>query len=49
MQIHDNTQEGDTGKCTNVGGRRVVLFLILGKLSQNGMGLAHQILRQKIC
>lgn len=30
-------------------GGRVVLFAILGKQSQDGLGVAHQILKQKTC
>lgn len=40
-------QEGDTGKDALARGGRVVLFAILGKQSQDGLGLAHQILKQK--
>jgi len=48
-KYHGNTQEGNTGKYNTVGRGRVVLFMILGKLSQNVMGLDYQILRPKIC
>lgn len=48
-KYHVNTQEGNTGKYKNVGRGRVVLFMIIGKLSQNAMGLDYQILKPKIC
>ena len=34
-KYHGNTQEGNTGKYNTLGRGRVVLFMILGKLSQN--------------
>lgn len=41
MAIH--RKETDTGKDTNAEGGRTAFFLILGKISQNGMGLPHWI------